>query len=239
MGKSDFYFKTLKKDKNGYARRGVIHTPHGEIQTPAFSPVATKASVKSLTPEEIKACGSQVVLGNTYHLYFQPGVEVIKKFGGFAPFMGWRGPTITNSGGYQVSFMWSKDCHPTGGKVPTPVGCERGTEPASAQKLRRGKGTRTQNVKITDHGAYFRSHIDGSKHLFTPESSMEIQNILGADIIMAFDQPVGTDYSKQKFNEACERTLKWEERCFRKWKQQETETVSGTDIERNRKRCLG
>jgi queuine tRNA-ribosyltransferase len=203
----DFYFKTIKKDKKSLARRGVIHTPHGDIQTPAFSPVATKASVKTLTPEEIKACGSQIVLGNTYHLYFQPGTEIIEKFGGFAPFMKWDGPTITDSGGYQVSFMWSNDQKVRGVSTIPPDGWKE-----------RKKRTRTCNVKITDYGAYFRSHLDGSKHLFTPEKSMEIQSILGADITMAFDQPVGSDYSKERFNDACERTLKWEERGFIHWK---------------------
>ena len=187
----DFSFKVVKKDKNSCARAGIITTPHGTIKTPAFSPVATKASVKTLSPEDIKDTKSQVILANTYHLYLQPGVETIKKFGGFAPFMGWDGPTVTDSGGYQVSFLWSpKNSEEAKGKIS----------------------------QITDRGAYFFSHIDGTKHLLTPEKSMEIQKILGADIIMAFDQPLGSDFPKRKQKEAFERTLKWEERSYIHWK---------------------
>ena len=155
----EFSFEVVKNDKKTRARRGVIKTAHGQIATPAFSPVATKATLKALDPKDIKKTGSQVVLGNTYHLYLQPGLRVISKFGGFAPFMGWAGPTITDSGGYQVSFL--KDY----------------------------------------------SHKDGGKYLLSPELSMEIQKILGADIIMALDDP-----------ESYDRTLKWEERSFTHWK---------------------
>ncbi|MDO8452814.1 MAG: tRNA guanosine(34) transglycosylase Tgt, partial [bacterium] len=163
-----FSFETVAKDKKTRARAGIIRTPHGSIETPAFSVVGTRASVRSLSPEELKEAGSQVVLANTYHLYLRPGVDVIKSFGGFAPFMGWDGPTITDSGGYQVSFLW------------TPKGDAEESSRVS---------------KISDEGATFISHIDGSKHLLTPEKSMEIQKTLGADIIMAFDQPLGSSDS--------------------------------------------
>src|SRR3990167_8099953 len=103
----DFSFKLVKKDKKTYARAGTISTPHGKIETPAFSPVATKASVKGLTPEDLKEASTQVILVNAYHLYLRPGIETIEDFGGFAPFMKWEGPTITDSGGYQVSFLWT------------------------------------------------------------------------------------------------------------------------------------
>ena len=186
----DFSFTVVKKDKGSYARAGTITTSHGKIDTPAFSPVATKASVKALSPEELLACGSQVVLGNTYHLFLRPGVATIKKFGGFGPFMGWNGPTITDSGGYQVSFLWTNKDQESIGKV----------------------------VKITDKGAWFSSYIDGSVKLLTPEKAMDIQKALGADIIMAFDQPLGSDYSRADKKEAFGRTLKWEERSFAAWK---------------------
>ncbi len=179
-----------KVDKETRARAAVISTPHGEIKTPAFSPVATRASVRALDPADLKKCKSQVVLANTYHLYLTPGIEIIKKFEGFAPFMQWNGPTITDSGGYQVSFLWGQNEEEKIGRV----------------------------VSITDRGALFSSHIDGSRHLLTPEKSMEIQHILGADIIMAFDQPLGRQYSDKQKIEAFERTLKWEERSFAAWK---------------------
>ena len=182
-----FGYEILKSDKKTKARRGIIHTGKGDIQTPAFSPVATKATVKTLDPIDLKATNSQVVLGNTYHLFLRPGTKIMDKFGGFAPFMKWDGPTITDSGGYQVSFLM--------GKKP----------------------------KITDEGALFASYLDGSKHLITPESSMEIQKSLNADIIMAFDQPLGSGYSPRKKNEAFIRTLKWEERSFIHWKKIKSE----------------
>ncbi len=186
-------FKLVKKDKKTKARAGVIHTPHGDIKTPAFSVVGTKASVKGLDPIDIKNAGSEVVLANTYHLYLRPGVEIIKKYGSIREFMNWQGPTITDSGGYQVSYLWT-----------------RGEEVG-------------QSVKITDHGARFRSHIDGALHEITPEKSMQIQKVLGADIIMAFDQPIKLANSVRKNNESLRRTFDWEERSFREWqKLQET-----------------
>ena len=186
-----FSFEVVKKDSG--ARLGVIKTPHGDIQTPAYTPVATSATVKALDTEDIVRCGSQVVLANTYHLLLRPGLEVIESFGGFAPFMKWEGPTITDSGGYQVSFLRT-----------------------SQGEVNRADGEQ-EIVKITDEGATFKSYVDGSKQLITPERSMEIQAVLGADIIMAFDQPLGKDYSDKKISEAFKRTLHWEERSFIHW----------------------
>lgn len=183
-------FSLEAKDKKTHARAGIIKTPHGDILTPAFSPVATRASVRTLSPEDIKATGSQVVLANTYHLYLRPGTKTIEKFGGFGPFMNWDGPTITDSGGYQVSFF-------------------------------RGKA-----AKINDHGATFASYIDGSKHLITPEISMDIQKVLAADIIMAFDQPLGIS-AKTDDKEAFARTLKWEERSFAAWEKNKKKSIQG------------
>jgi queuine tRNA-ribosyltransferase len=192
----DFSFGIYKKDKKTLARAGKIITPHGEIETPAFSPVATRASVRTLSPEDIKDTNSQVILGNTYHLYLRPGTEIIRKFQGFGPFMGWNGPTITDSGGYQISFLWDK------GKNDIKIEKE--------DKIGRV-------IKITDKGMDFYSHIDGSKHLLTPEKSMEIQSVLGADIIMSLDQPMGYKFTEKQNNEAYERTFDWEERSFLSW----------------------
>ncbi len=196
--KTMFSFEVLETD--GFARAGTIHTPHGDIKTPAFTPVATQATVKTLDVHELTKAHAQAVLANTYHLYLSPGIEVIQEFDGFAPFMNWSGPTLTDSGGYQVSFLWEpKNIH--------------------------SKTERAASVKITDEGALFRSHIDGSKHLLTPEKSMEIQDALGADIIMAFDQPLSLSSSEKRQNEAFIRTLQWEERSFRRWE----------DLQKNRK----
>lgn len=179
-------FKISKKAKDSFARVGEIHTPHGIIQTPAFTPVGTRASVRGLDISDLRTSHSQAVLANTYHLYLSPGIEIIEKVGGFAPFMGWDGPTITDSGGYQVSFLWDPN------------------------------GT-TRKVKITDEGATFSSHIDGTKVSITPEKSMEIQSVLSADIIMSFDQPVGEKMSEKQKNIAYNRSIEWEKRSFIKW----------------------
>lgn len=196
----DFEFRLSKKDKKTKARAGIIKTPHGDIQTPFFSPVATRASVRSITPEELKETASQVVLGNTYHLFLRPGIETLKKFGGFAPFMGWDGPTITDSGGYQISFLW-----------------EKGTSEESSGKV----------IKINDEGAVFKSYIDGSDHLLTPEKSVEIQRVLAADIIMALDQPLAKEIAPKKAKEAFVRTLKWEERTFKAWDKEKRKSIQG------------
>lgn len=196
----DFSFEIGKKDKKTGARAGIINTPHGKIETPFFSPVATRASVRSLTSEELKVAGSQVVLANTYHLFLRPGIYTIEKFGGFAPFMGWAGPTITDSGGYQVSFLRGKgDLEESLGKV----------------------------TKITDKGALFRSYIDGTEHLLSPEKSIEIQRVLAADIIMAFDQPLAKELSAKAVKEAFERTLMWEERTFGSWEKLKKKSIQG------------
>ena len=180
-----FEFKLVKKDRSTRARTGLIKTPHGTIKTPAFSPVATQASVKTLDIEDLSKTKTQVVLGNAYHLYLHPGLEVLKDFNGFTNFMSWSGPSITDSGGYQVSFLWNRNKH----------------------KLA---------VSITDKGMYFRSHIDGTKHLLSPEISVDIQRTLAADIIMSFDQPLGINH-KGNVEEMFSRTLNWEERTFKAW----------------------
>ncbi len=171
-----FEYKTLKNDKNSFARTGVLKTPHGEIFTPAFMPVGTAATVKAVLPGQLKQIGAQIILSNTYHLYLRPGADIVEKAGGLHKFMNWDKPILTDSGGFQVF---------------------------SLGKLR----------KITEDGVTFSSHIDGSKHLFTPERVMEIQTQLGADIMMAFDEC--TDYGAEHdyAKHAMERTLRWLERC--------------------------
>ncbi len=174
----NFSYETIKVCKQSGARIGIFHTPHGDIETPVFMPVGTQATVKSLTPEELKENNAQIILSNTYHLYLRPGHEIIKKAGGLHKFMNWDRPILTDSGGFQVF---------------------------SLSKLR----------KITDDGVEFRSHISGERHYITPEKDMEIQNALGSDIIMAFDEctTYGTDYRKSRL--AMERTLNWLDRCYK------------------------
>lgn len=170
-----FNFDLLKTDPDSKARRGRITTPHGEINTPIFMPVGTQATVKAMSSDELKEINSEIILGNTYHLYLRPGHELIKKAGGLHEFMNWDRPMLTDSGGFQVF---------------------------SLSDLR----------EIKEEGVYFQSHLDGSKHFISPEKSIEIQNALGADIVMAFDecppQPSNYDYVENSL----ERTIRWAER---------------------------
>lgn len=173
---SEFNFETTKVCKQSGARIGQFKTPHGTIETPVFMPVGTQATVKSLSPEELKQANAQIILSNTYHLFLRPGENIVKQAGGLHKFMNWDKPILTDSGGFQVF---------------------------SLAKFR----------KINDDGVEFRSHLSGAKHYITPERDMQIQNDLGADIIMAFDECTvyGTDYKKSKL--AMERTLNWLDRC--------------------------
>lgn len=161
---------------DGRARAGVLAVAHGTIPTPCFMPVGTQGTVKMLTPEDLEAVGARIVLGNTYHLYLRPGLEVLKESGGLHRFMHWRGPILTDSGGFQVF---------------------------SLARINR----------IDDDGVTFQSHIDGSRHRLTPEATVEIQAVLGSDIMMALDQcpPGGADRATAR--EAVERTLRWLARC--------------------------
>jgi len=171
----DFSFELIKTDSGG-RRRGRITTPHGTMETPAFMPVGTKATVKTMTPEELVECGVETILGNTYHLMLRPGHELIKGFGGLHGFMNWQGPILTDSGGYQVF---------------------------SLANLR----------KITEEGVKFQSHIDGSAWNLTPEFSIEVQEALGADIIMAFDECPPHPSTEKYTRDSMELTLRWARRC--------------------------
>ena len=179
---NEFRFKVLAKDTKTNARVGEITTPHGVIKTPAFVPVGTQGSVKSLSPEEIKESGTQIFFVNTYHMYLRPGIEVVEQLGGLHIFMGWDGPIITDSGGFQV-FSLGRD-KKDGNRILD--------QNISSSRHDTGNQTIKQDqcsslVRITDDGVEFRSHWDGSKHLFTPELAMEWQWKLGSDIHIAFD----------------------------------------------------
>lgn len=170
-------YELIHECKQTGARRGIVHTPHGDIQTPVFMPVGTQATVKSMTPEELEEeVKAEIILANTYHLYLRPGHELVKQAGGLHSFMNWDRPILTDSGGFQVF---------------------------SLGDLR----------KITEEGVEFKSYLDGSKHFLSPESVMEIENALGADIIMAFDEcapyPSTYEYTKKSM----EMTTRWASRC--------------------------
>jgi queuine tRNA-ribosyltransferase len=198
-----FNFK-IEERGPGLARAGVITTPHGRIETPAFIVVSTKATVKGLTPEQVASVGAQAVLGNTYHLYLQPGDELVKKAGGLGKFMNWSGPTFTDSGGFQVFSLGAAFGE---GGVSKFAKAEPKKEKYSDDFL-----APTKLAKIDEDGVTFRSHLDGSEHRLTPERSLQIQHNLGADIIFAFDECTSPLASREYQEQAMARTHAWAER---------------------------
>ena len=189
--KEAIWYELLHECKQTGARRGRIHTPHGIIETPVFMPVGTQATVKSMTPEELKEeVKAQIILSNTYHLYLRPGHDLVKQAGGLHKFMNWDRAILTDSGGFQVFSL---------GDLRT----------------------------ITEEGVEFKSHLDGSRHFLSPEKVMEIENALGADIIMAFDEcveyPAEYEYTKQSM----ERTTRWALRCKEAHRNTEKQALFG------------
>lgn len=171
-------FKLEKSDGQSGARAGTIQTDHGTIQTPIFMPVGTAGTVKAVHQRELKEdIHAQIILGNTYHLYLRPGLEIIEAAGGLHQFNGWDGPILTDSGGYQVYSLGA-------------------------------------NRKITEKGVVFQSHVDGSKHSFTPENVMDIQRVIGADIIMAFDECTPYPCEKKYAEDSMHMTHRWLDRCI-------------------------
>lgn len=211
-----FSFEVNKKLEGTLGRTGIINTPHGSIQTPAFVTVGTKATVKGITPEMLKDLGAQVVLANTYHLYLEPGDEVISQGGGFPRMMNWDGPSMTDSGGFQVFSLG--EAFGTGvSKVASgqeKVVSERNNTPSNQKR-----------AFIDEDGVTFKSHIDGSTHRFTPERSMEIQWNLGADMIFAFDECTSPLASHAYQKEAMERTHRWAERSLKRHQELDPENV--------------
>ncbi|WP_018296790.1 tRNA guanosine(34) transglycosylase Tgt [Corynebacterium lubricantis] len=192
----------LEPGPGRHGRTGVIHTPHGDIQTPAFIPVATKATVKTLTPEQIRSTGAQAILSNAYHLYLQPGHDIVDEAGGLAKFENWQGPTYTDSGGFQVMSLG--------------VGFKKVLAMDTANLTRddiRAKD-KERMAHVDDDGVDFKSFIDGSSHRFTPEVSMQIQHGLGADIMFAFDELTTLVDTYDYQVESVERTRRWAQRCI-------------------------
>lgn len=175
---NNFSFTLIKECPHTGARAGILHTPHGDIETPIFMPVGTQATVKGLKVEDLKDLGAQIILSNTYHLYLRPGEDIVAQAGGLHNFMNWERPILTDSGGFQVF---------------------------SLSKLR----------KVSDEGVEFRSHLNGAKHFITPEKAIEIEEKLGADIIMAFDQCTEAGASYADACEAMRKTKIWLERCVK------------------------
>lgn len=196
-------FNINKRLSGHLGRAGILKTRHGNIKTPAFVAVGTKATVKSLSPEQIRASGIQVVLGNTYHLHLQPGDELIKKAGGINKFMNWDGPTMTDSGGFQVFSLgaaYGKEISKiTKETDPNFLIPERSIDSPTAIPL----------AKIGSDGVSFKSHLDGSIHYITPEKSIDIQHNIGADIIFAFDECTSPTESLLYQEEALNRTHRW------------------------------
>ena len=190
------------------ARAGIMHTPHGDILTPSFVPVGTKATVKSITPEMLAELGAQVMLANTYHLYLQPGDELVARAGGFGTFMNWKKPTMTDSGGFQVFSLGAAY-----GKELSKVVKEIDVSFQIPERSSIDDGL-PRLAKIGNDGVSFRSHIDGSEHYFTAEKSIEIQHNLGADIIFAFDECTSPSEDRRYQEEALERTHAWARRSL-------------------------
>lgn len=171
-----FSFEVTSRDTKTRARTGVCHTAHGSFETPVFMPVGTQAAVRALTPRVLKEAGSEIILSNTYHLFLRPGMEILKQFGGVHRFMGWDGPLLTDSGGYQVFSLSGKR-------------------------------------KITEEGVSFAAHFDGSEVFLNPEIVMDIQETIGSDIAMIFDECPPPSYDKQATRDSMELTLRWAKRA--------------------------
>lgn len=215
-----FNFKIEKKLPNSLGRAGVLSTPHGDIKTPSFVVVGTKATVKAVTPEELKDIGVQVTLANTYHLYLQPGDELVRDAGGLHKFMNWNGPMMTDSGGFQVFSLGvaygkelSKVVSITDPSLLIP---ERSSVDDGVPRL----------ATVGNDGVSFRSHIDGSLHYITPEKSIEIQHNLGADIIFAFDECTSPTENDRYQEEALSRTHSWAKRSLEEHKKREEAKAS-------------
>ncbi len=202
MGAPEGFTFKISHTEKGLARAGTISTPHGKMETPCFVPVATKATVKSVLPETMKELGSQALLANAYHLYLQPGPDVIDEAGGLSKFMNWPGPTFTDSGGFQVLSLGM------GFKKVLAMDAStfRADDVIALNKDRL--------AHVDDDGVTFKSHLDGAMHRFTPEISMQVQHQIGADIIFAFDECTTLHNTRRYQEGAVDRTTAWAIRCL-------------------------
>ncbi len=205
--KKPITFTVVKKLSGKLGRAGVLTTPHGAIETPAFVAVGTKATVKSVSTRQVKEAGLQVVLANTYHLFLQPGDELIKKAGGLHKFMNWDGPTMTDSGGFQVFSLGSAY-----GKEISKVVAQ--TDPSLLIPERSNDSDIPRLATVGSDGVSFRSHLNGDLHYITPQKSIEIQHNLGADIIFAFDECTSPTETHRYQEEALNRTHRWAQKSL-------------------------
>ena len=186
----DFSFEVIAEDPSTQARAGLLNTPHGEVETPVFMPVGTQGTVKTLSPQDLRESGVQIILSNTYHLYLRPGPELVQRAGGLHRFAGWDGPILTDSGGYQVFSL-------------------------------------ADLSKVTEEGVTFQSHLDGSFHLFTPERVIQVERMLGADIVMPLDRPLPYPSSYEEAKLANELTIKWAQRSQEELGQENDQALFG------------
>jgi len=173
---TQFGFEVTSRDPKSHARTGIVQTTHGSFETPVFMPVGTQGTVKGIAPRDVEETGAEIILGNTYHLYIRPGIDIIQKFGGLHRFMGWNKPILTDSGGFQVF---------------------------SLSRLR----------EITEEGAVFQSHVDGTRIFLTPEKVIEIQEVIGSDIAMIFDECPPPTKDRDVIRKSLEVTLRWAQRA--------------------------
>jgi queuine tRNA-ribosyltransferase len=204
-----FSFEFIKPLQNSRARLGKITTPHGVIETPAFIFCATKAAIKGLTPLQMKEAGTQVILSNTYHLMLQPGSGLIQEMGGLHKFMNWDGPTLTDSGGFQIFSLGH-------GSVAQEIKGNRQTANNKNKNL----------LKITEEGALFKSYLDGSTHLLTPEKSIQVQKELGADLIVVLDECTPFHVDKDYTRSSMEMSHRWAARSYAEFKRHDNNTQS-------------
>lgn len=204
---------TLKKTK-GNARAGVMHTDRGDVPTPVFMPVGTQASVKALDATDVAHTGAPIMLANTYHLYLRPGEEVVNSLGGVQEMMKWEKPVLTDSGGFQVFSLGEQ---------------MKRTTPFQKKAAESGYvGNDLTPARVFEHGVEFTSHLDGSKHLFTPQKAIQIQQKLGSDIIMAFDECTSDSAPVDITRAALDKTLRWAKQCKDEWERFQRQSAQGT-----------
>ncbi len=210
-------YTIISRDPSSRARAGVLHTAHGEVRTPAFTPLATKATVKGLLPEEVAALGYEMVLGNTFHLLLNPGPELIERFGGLSEFMGWPGPTITDSGGFQVFSMGhGRVAEEIKGRARGRTGthAREGVHGGPGKPGERGREREGAILEIGEDGVRFRSYVDGRTRFISPEDSMAVQAKLGSDIALVFDECTPYHVDRAYTERSTERTHRWLKRCL-------------------------
>lgn len=211
MSQRPVTFEITARDPHTKARAGILSTPHGVIKTPAFIPVGTKATVKGVTVPQLREIGAQAVLANTYHLYLEPGHERVRAMGGFAKFMGWTGPTFTDSGGFQAFSLgaaFDKGISKLSKADPNKL------LPEETESGRGERKSAAKPAKVSEESVTFFSHIDGSRHVFTPKLSMEIQDALAADVIFAFDECTSPTETTSYQRIALDRTHRWARQCL-------------------------